>query len=419
MLRGSKGHGLDSWLVAICAARVLLYANFMVYAACLPVVLVEWRMSAAQAGSVASGFTLGYAVSLVVFSWLADHHGARHMVIVSGLLSAVSAIIFGTFAHSYGSALVLYTLAGLSQGGVYTPLIMLFADRYDPARRGAAVGWLIASTSVGYALSLVASGAALALGGYRLAFIVTGLLPASGAALLWLALRTTPNRIHPRAGGLRLRGILRTNANARRLIAGYTAHSWELLGMWAWIPAFLAASAALSGAAAGAAASSGAYLSAVMHLTGAIAASTMGRLSDRVGRRAVLLALAAMSAVLSMTIGWLVAWPIYLLLVLGLLYGFSALGDSPVLSVAITEVVDPGHLGAVLALRALLGFGAGAISPLAFGAVLDFFSPGSAAPTMWGFAFMSLGLGGLLAAVCAWSVRLCRAREARPLPDHT
>ena len=400
---------LDRWLLAVCAARVLLYANFMVYAACLPVVLVEWRMSAAQGGSVASGFMLGYALSLVVFSWLADRLGAQRMVTVSALLSALSALVFGLFARSYGSALALYTLAGLSQGGVYTPLIMLLADRYDPARRGAAMGWLIASTSVGYALSLVASGAALALGGYRPAFLVTGLLPALGAVLLWLALRTTPNRIHPRAAGLRLGGILTTNANARRLIAGYTAHSWELLGMWAWIPAFLAASATLAGSAAGAAASLGAYLSAVMHLTGAIAASSMGRLSDRVGRRAVLLALAAMSAGLSMTIGWLVAWPVFVLLVLGLLYGFTALGDSPVLSVAITEVVEPGHLGAVLALRALLGFGAGAIAPLAFGAVLDLTGPGSAPPTMWGLAFMTLGLGGLLAAVCAWSVRPARA----------
>jgi MFS family permease len=135
----------------------------------------------------------------------------------------------------------------------------------------------------------------------------------------------------------------------------------------------------------------------------------MGRLSDRVGRRAVLLTLAAMSAGLSMTIGWLVAWPVFVLLVLGLLYGFTALGDSPVLSVAITEVVEPGHLGAVLALRALLGFGAGAIAPLAFGAVLDLTGPGSAPPTMWGLAFMTLGLGGLLAAVCAWSVRPARA----------
>lgn len=409
---------LDSWLLTVCAARVLLYANFMVYAACLPVVQVAWGMSATQAGSIASGFMVGYAVSLVAFSWLADRLGARRVALWSAWLSGAGALAFGLLANSYASALALYTLAALCQGGTYTPLIMLLADRYEAGRRGAAVGWLIASTSAGYAASLVVSGATLAVGGYRLAFIATGLMPALGAALLAVALRPTPNRIHPRSAGLKLRAILRTNANARRLIAGYTGHSWELLGMWAWIPAFLAASAALSGASLTSAAVSGAYLSAALHVTGATAASTMGGLSDRLGRRTVLVALAALSACLSLSIGWLVSWPVQALLLLGLIYSFAAIGDSPVLSVALTEVVEPGILGTVLALRSVLGFGAGAISPLAFGAVLDLGNPPGATPTVWGWAFVLLGAGGLVATACAWSLRpeLTPAAQAQADP---
>src|SRR2546429_2770404 len=38
----------------------------------------------------------------------------------------------------------------------------------------------------------------------------------------------------------------------------------------------------------------------------------------------------------------------------GAVYGFTALGDSPVLSTALTEAVDPAHLGAALALRSFL-----------------------------------------------------------------
>lgn len=404
--------GRDTWLAAIFAARILLYGNFMVYAACLPVVRAEWDMSATRAGSIASGFMLGYAVSLVVFSWLADHLGAKRVVLWSAILSAAAALLFGLFARSYPSALVLYTVAALAQGGVYTPLVVLFADRYPPARRGTAMGWLIASTSVGYATSLAVSGLALGIGGYRLAFIVTGIMPAFGAALIVFALRPTENRIHARTAGLRLGAILRTNRNARRLIAGYVAHSWELLGMWAWIPAFLAASAALSGADLAGAAVSGAYLSAALHITGAVAAGSAGRLSDHLGRRAVMVALAALSACLSLSIGWLVAWPVYVLLLLGLVYSFAAIGDSPVLSVALTEVVEPGFLGSVLALRSLLGFGAGAISPLVFGLVLDLVNPPGATPTNWGLAFVVLGVGGVIATACAVTVRL-RQPEAK------
>ncbi|MGH6945334.1 MAG: MFS transporter, partial [Geminicoccaceae bacterium] len=293
-------------------------------------------------------------------------------------------------------------------------VVMLFADRYEARRRGAAVGWLIASTSVGYAASLLVTGVALTWGGYRAAFVATGLMPLLGAAVISAALRTTENRIHERTQALSLRAILRTNPNARRLVAGYTAHAWELLGMWAWMPAFLAASAVLSGALGEEAARSGAYLSAAMHLVGALAASSMGRLSDHLCRRAVMVALAAISASVSMLIGWLVAWPIFLLLLLGLVYSFSAIGDSPVLSVALTEAVEPGYLGAMLALRSLLGFGAGAIAPLAFGFVLDLTNPGNLAPTRWGFAFVTLGAGGVIATAFATTVRMRRADLAEP-----
>jgi MFS family permease len=77
--------------------------------------------------------------------------------------------------------------------GTHTPIVMLLADRYDRSRRGAATGWLIASTSVGYAASLALAALAIAVGGYRMAFIVTGMMPAVGAALLLWALRNTEN----------------------------------------------------------------------------------------------------------------------------------------------------------------------------------------------------------------------------------
>jgi len=56
----------------------------------------------------------------------------------------------------------------------------------------------------------------------------------------------------------------------------------------------------------------------------------------------------------------------------GALYAFTAIGDSPILSSTLTQVVSPPSLGAALGFRSLLGFGAGASAPLAFGMVLDY-----------------------------------------------
>jgi MFS family permease len=109
--------------------------------------------------------------------------------------------------------------------------------------------------------------------------------------------------------------------------------------------------------------------------------------------------MAALGAALSLTFGWLVNWPTPVLVALVLVYGFAAIGDSPVLSTALTESVSPRHLGSALAIRSLSGFTAGAISPTAFGVALDF-SNGSAAG--WGPAFMVLAIGGLGATWYAW-----------------
>ena len=402
--RGRTRGGPDPWLVMLCVSRTFNTFIFMTYAATLPVLRPAWGMSATAAGSVSTGFQLGYAVSLLVCSWLADRIGARRVFLWSGWLSAATAIAFALYARSYLSALVLYTLVALSQGGTYTTAIMLMADRYPRERRGAAVGWLLASSSLGYALSLLVSGAALRWGGWEVAFAATAAGPVIAVVLAWVALRGTANVVHPRAEGPGFGGEVLRNRSAMRLMLGYTFHSWELLGMWAWTPAFVAACLAVSGLASVQAVEIGSYLTAAFHLTGLVASSTMGRLSDRIGRRSVLLAMALTSTCCSFVFGWLVGWPVALVFAVGAIYGFTALGDSPVLSTAFTEAVRPSYLGSGLALRSLLGFGAGAIAPLVFGRVLDLSNPPGVTPTIWGWAFVSLGLGGAAATWCAWGL---------------
>jgi MFS family permease len=401
---------MDRWLLALCVARSLNTLIFMSYAAALPVLRPAWGMSATAAGSISTGWQLGYAVSLVGFSALADRVGARRVFIVSAWLSAAAAIVFALYARSYLSGLVFYTLAALAQGGTYTTAIMLVADRYPPARRGAAVGWLIASSSLGYALSLLVSGAMLRLGGYELSFVATGVGPLIGAVISWRLLRGGRDVVHARATGARFGTAVLRNRHAMRLVAGYTAHSWELLGMWSWVPAFLAAVFVVSGAGGVKAVELGAYVSAGFHLMGLVASTSMGALSDRLGRRSVLLGTAAVSAACSFAFGWLIDWPLALIALVGAVYAFTALGDSPVLSTALTESVSAPYLGAALAFRSLLGFGAGAIAPLAFGAVLDATNTAGTTPTAWGWAFATLGVGGGIATACAWGLGRERVR---------
>ncbi|PWC34667.1 MFS transporter [Azospirillum sp. TSO35-2] len=365
----------------------------MVYAGALGPAMQAWGMSAGEAGSIQTAFNVAYALSLVASSWFADSLGAKRVFLWASWATALTGIAFALFARSAGSGLVLFALLGLTQGGTYAPSIMLVAQGVPAERRGAAVGWLLGAGSLGYFASIALAAGLAERFGYEAAFIVCGLAPLLATLLATPGLRGRPN--HATGGSARrLRGAFRFLGDRRSVLltAGYTTHCWELLGMWAWLPAFLTTSLA----SAGGAGMRGLWIAGAVHISGFLSSLIMGRASDRLGRRAVLVAMGALGAACSASIGWMDGMPLVLVLAVAALYGFSALGDSPVLSTAMTEAVEPGSLGAALAVRSILGFGAGGAAPLAVGLVLD--QTGGAG---WGWGFALLGVGGGLATVCA------------------
>jgi MFS family permease len=403
--KSMKRTKFDRWLAGICGSRICNGLVFMTYAAVLSVLQQEWDMSASQAGSIVSGFQLGYAISLVVFSSVADRISARTVYLGSLLATGICSLSFAFLARDFLSCLILYTVVGVALGGTYTTGVMIIADQFVPTSRGMAVGFFIASTSFGYALSLVISGIALPVGGYRLSFFLTCLGPILGFLLAWITLRHTVVPVPERRVGQRFTGEVLSNRHAMFLIWGYTFHNWELQGMWSWTPAFLAACLGVAGVASVKAASSGAYIAALFHVMGIMASFSMGSLSDRLGRVQVMLVLATVSAMCSFIFGWTVGFPLFVIVGIGAIYAFSSLGDSPVLSAALTEVVEFSYLGRALGLRSLLGFGGGAIAPLAFGAVLDWSNPlagGQRDYLPGGWAFTVLGAGGIAA---VWAIR--------------
>jgi MFS family permease len=395
---------MDGWLIGFCLSRTLTYLIFTTVAAAVPILQKEWSISASAAGLISSGYNFGYAVSLVICSALADRIGPKPIYMGSIVTGAVFSLAFAAFADDYPSALILYTLVGLSLGGTYTTGVMILADQYPISRRGRAIGFFIASTSLGYALSLILSGIAIPIGGYRLSFWVTGMGPMAGCILSWAVLWNTKVSLAPRPKEEKFAREMFGNRPAMLMVGSYGFHCWELLGMWAWTPAFLASCLMLSGFERLEAAGMGSYVASSFHFIGIFASYSMGVLSDRLGRARVIFMLSAVSAFCSFLFGWTLYWSIPVVIVVGLVYAFSALGDSPVLSAGLTEVVKPSYMGAAFGLRSLIGFGFGALSPLAFGAILDWTNPDVSGPVeyrTWGWAFGVFGFGGLGAAITA------------------
>lgn len=398
----------DWWLTGICSGRALSQTVTMVYAAALPVLQQEWGMSAAKAGAISSGYQIGYAISLLVISSLADKMGAKLLFLASTMSGAALTTVFAFLARDYFSALILYALVALAIGGSYTTGLIILSERYAPERRGMATGFYIASSSLGYFLSLLLSGIAMPLGGYRLSFLSTSGATVLSGIVLWITLSRTKETVVAREKQQSFRKEVLTNRPAMLFMGAYTLHCWELLGLWAWAPAFMTACLIAQGADGLKAAGMGAYVTSGFHLAGLVASFSMGSLSDRLGRARVILFMAGISTLCSFVFGWTLGLPFSVIIAIGIVYHFASLGDSPVLSAGLTEVVNPSYLGSAFGLRSLLGFGAGAISPVVFGAILDWTNPQAAGQTYyanWGWAFVSLGLPGFGA---VWAAHLLR-----------
>jgi MFS family permease len=392
--------GSGTWLAALCSSRVLAATWFVAYSAVLPLTQAQWGLSGREAGMIQAAFHLGYLTSLFIVGFLADHFGAKRTYIFAGLAAALSPWTFVLFADSFWSAFWLHAFTGLCQGGTYTPALALLNDNVERERRGRAMGYLIAGSSAGYALCLAVAGLALKFTDWRGALTVVACLPVTSWLLGLYVLRGTPNQVHPRPAGESLLAALPAVWRNRRgmlSIWGYTFHNWELLGLWAWLPAFLTAALVLHGHSDPAALGLlFAGLTYVANIAGSIVGGTM---ADRWGRIQTLLTWSGASLVLSFSIGWLITAPIAVLVLLACFYNFAGIADSSTHSLVLAESVPPHYLGVAYAVRSVVGFGAGVVSPVVFGWALD------ASGGSWGIAWVTLGIGAVLGPMMTWKLR--------------
>ena len=388
---------------------------FVAYSAVLPHTQAEWGLSAKQAGLIQSAFHLGYLTSLFVVGFIADHYGAKRAYIATGVAACVSPWAFVLFADGFWSAFWLHALTGLCQGGTYTPALALINDNVGRERRGRAMGYFIAGSSAGYAICLGVAGVALRFTDWRGALASVALLPLISWLSGVLVLRATPNLVHPRpAGEPLLAAVPAVLANRKGMLSiwGYTFHNWELLGLWAWLPAFLTAALVLQGASP----ENALLFAALTYVANSAGSIVGGTRADRWGRTQTILLWSCVSLALSFSIGWVIALPIALLVALACLYNLAGIADSSTHSTVLAEAVPAHYLGVAYAVRSVIGFGAGVVSPFVFGWALDLAGGGRSSTDAfaWGIAWATLGFGALLGPAATWKLQ---ALTRQPTPS--
>ena len=337
-------------MALLTIALVMAMSTWFSATAVIPQLRDEWGLSSAAGAWLTIAVQLGFVAGALVSSIfnLSDIASPR-LIILGGALGAATANALLLGADGPSLALPLRGLTGFFLAGVYPPAFKLIATWFQRGR-GLALGTLAGAISVGSAMPHLVNG----LGGldWRLTVLATSIMTLAGG-LAGFAVREGPwpfprARFDPRQAGLVFR-----NRGVRLASLGYFGHMWELFAMWAWFAIFFGEVVSSDG---GDASSGAAYATFAVIGIGGLGCLLGGVLGDRWGRPQTTSLMMMVSGACALLIGLLFEAPPLLVFAVGLVWGFSVIGDSAQFSTMVTELADQAYVGTALTLQLALGF---------------------------------------------------------------
>ena len=278
---------------------------------------LAWLSSAVQAGFVCGSL-------LFALTGIPDRIDPRRVFAICALATALANA--GLLALPIGgwSAVALRFATGALMAGVW-PVAMKIAFGWGIRDRGLLIGTLAGALAAGKSAPFLLAW----FGGadWRIALIMGSVLAAAGGGLVVLS-ELGPH--HARATAFRARAITLawTNRKIRAAIIGYLGHMWELFVLWAWIGAAATASFAMTMPEEGAV-SLGKLAAFMCVAAGAPACIWGGALADRIGKARVAAAALLISGSAAILTALSFGGPVWLTLVLVVIWGAAVIPDSP------------------------------------------------------------------------------------------
>ena len=333
----------------------------------LPLIRISFGLEYFQSGLLVSSFTLAYGFGGPLMAWLADRFSQR-LLIAAGLIGiSVTAMAIG-ISQGFSQFAALLALMGILGASYHAPASSLLASLLKSQERGRALGLHIVGGTSSFLVTPVLAGTIAALAGWNWAFLLLG-LPALVAAIALAILLRESEAAARKAEGDQAKDKT-SLLEVTRMLGGIVLVTvlLQVIGsaFSTYLPLFLADAHGVDPALAG-------ILGGLAIGTGAIGAPIAGALSDRVGRRPVILASLAATGPLI----YLVAVVGYGPLLIGImaLYGILMSMRMAPMESLIVDVVPRGRRATVLGIYHFLGLEtAGVASPLV-GKMIDVIGP--------------------------------------------
>ena len=338
-------------LVLVLAVMLGMSPWFSATVVAAPMTL-EWGLTVNQSLwltlCVQLGFVTGSLVSAVLL--LSDRLSPRRLAAWSALLAAIGTMLLVIPGIRGPMAIFTRGVVGACLAGVYPPGIKLAAG-WTTARRGLAIGALVAGTTLGSAvphlLRLVVPDSE-----WRALQVLAGACALTASLLFFIRVREGPFQapaapFEPRA----LRHVL---ANRGVLLAtgGYLGHMWELYAMWSSIGLFWSAVGRSRDLATG--------LTSILAFStvgaGALGCLWAGVAADKRGRSFVTIVALAVSGGCSLAIGPSLSGSLWLVTGIAVLWGVSIVADSAQFSAVVTEYAGRDYVGTAVTVQTALGF---------------------------------------------------------------
>jgi MFS family permease len=345
MDRADLARGRAPALALLACALVLAMTTWFSASAVVPQLRVEWSLGSTAAAWLTIAVQLGFVAGALASSVLnlADVVSPR-LVILAGAGGAAGANALLAAASGAGQAIPLRFLTGFFLAGVYPPALKLMATWFRRGR-GTALGILVGALTLGSALPHLVNG----LGGldWQTVVYATSALTLAGG-LLALAVPEGPYPFPPAVFDPHQARRVFANRGVRLASLGYFGHMWELYAMWAWFVVFYSA-AVDDGAEA-------AYATFAVIAAGAAGSWVGGVLGDRIGRPETTALAMAVSGTCALVIGLFLDAPAWIVLAIGLVWGFTVVADSAQFSTLVTEHADQAYVGTALTMQLAVGF---------------------------------------------------------------